>query len=97
MKTSNRTPIKTILIELVAIAVALTCQSSKAQLVAKPENVKWTTVTATFDAAQMSPGKWAKVVDDPAAAHGNAVAVKVGEGRASHILTGGWAPLKTDA
>ena len=89
--------IKTMLFGLAAITVALASQTAIAQLVSKPEDVKWTTVTATFDAAQLPLGKWAKVVDDPKAANGKAVAVKVGEGRASHILAGGWAPLKTDA
>ena len=72
-------------------------QDATAQLVSKPENVAWKTATARFDATTMLPGKWAKVVDDAKATGGRAIAVKVGEGRASHILTGGWAPVKTDA
>ena len=79
------------------ITVGFSLQTTTAQLVIKPEDVAWKTATATFDAMNMSPGKWAKVVDDPKAASGKAVAVKVGEGRASHILSGGWAPVKTDA
>ena len=82
---------------IAAIAVGFSLQTAAAQLVSKPESVKWTSVTATFDTKDMSPGKWAKVVDDPKSSSGKAIAVKVGEGRASHILTGGWAPVKTDA
>ena len=72
-------------------------QNATAQLVTKPEDVAWKTATAKFDTTSMLPGKWAKVVEDPKATSGKAIAVKVGEGRASHVLTGGWAPVKTDA
>ena len=51
--------ITTMLFGVAAMAVVLRCQPAGAQLVAKPEDLKWATVTATFDAAQMSPGKWA--------------------------------------
>ena len=79
------------------ISIVAGVQNATAQLVTKPEDVAWKTATAKFDATSMLPGKWAKVVEDPKATSGKAIAVKVGEGRASHILTGGWAPVKTDA
>jgi hypothetical protein len=79
------------------IAVGVGVPTATAQLISKPEDVKWDVVTATFSTEQMTPGKWARVVDDPTPAKGKAVAVKVGEGRASHILAGGWGRVKTDA
>jgi len=89
---------KTLVLSVIAlICVVAGVRTTSAQLVAKPEDVAWKTATAAFDAMKMLPGKWAKVVDDPKAISGKAIAVKVGEGRASNILAGGWAPVKTDA
>jgi hypothetical protein len=59
--------------------------------------MKWPEAATTFQAEKMTAGQWARVVDDPDAAGGKAVSATVRRGRASHIVSGGWAPVKTDA
>ena len=70
---------------------------ASAQLSAKPEDVNWPRATATFEAGKMTPGRWANVVSDPRASGGKAICARAGTGRASHILSVGWVPVKTDA
>jgi len=81
----------------VLIALSFAVQSTRAQLVAKPEDVKWAQVMAAFPAAKLAAGQWAKLVDDSRASGGKAIAAMVGQSRASHIVSGGWAPVKADA
>ena len=81
----------------VLVGLLFAVQSAQAQLVAKPEDVKWTEMAAVFPAAKLTAGQWARMVDDSRASGGKAIAAMVGQGRASHIVSGGWAPVKTDA
>lgn len=76
---------------------AFTVQIAWGQLTSKPEDVKWTTVSATFFAPKMTLGQYARIVDDPGATQGKAVAAFAGSGRDSHLISGGWVPVKTDA
>ncbi len=81
----------------VILLLCATAQFGRAQFTCKPEDVKWEKPAATFTAAQLTPGKYAKVVRDAAAIGGKAMTVTAGEGRDSDIFSGGWAPVKTDA
>ena len=79
---------------LFLLLLAFTAQVAWGQLTAKPEEVKWSQVSATFSADKMTIGTYAKLVDDAKATDGKAVTVTAGEGRDSYITSGGWAPVR---
>lgn len=68
-----------------------------AQLTSSPVESNWSDVTAQYEAEALTLGRSAKVVDDAAASGHKAVAAVVSQGRAGHIVSGGWTPVKTDA
>lgn len=81
----------------ILLLMAFTAQVAWGQYFAKPEELKWQKTTATFTVGKMTPGPWAKVVNDPTAVDGKAVAVTAGEGRDCHMVSGGWMPVSADA
>ncbi len=66
-----------------------------AQYVADPGEANWPGAKV-FPATAFCHGA-GRIVADPAARGGKAVAALIGQGRASHIVSGGWLPVKTDA
>jgi uncharacterized membrane protein len=79
-----------------AIALAL-CARTHAQITAEPKEIQWTQTKAEFAAKDLRAGPSAKLVGDKLAASGQAVAALTGQGRAGHVVSGGWVPIRTDA
>ncbi len=67
-----------------------------AQQIADPVDVDWKDTVATYQAEALTVGPSARLVADAQAQEGKAVAAVIGQGRAGHILSGGWVPVRPD-
>ncbi|MHB9133739.1 MAG: hypothetical protein ACYDBB_21965 [Armatimonadota bacterium] len=79
------------------VLFCLLCAPVFAQYTAAPTTAQWPDTLTTFQAEDCTAGPSAQLVDDAQAQGGKALAAIIGHGRAGHIFTGGWTPVRPDA